>query len=400
MSSPNTTRVGDLVARHEGFVRASSPSSPPVSRTSPTMQRKSLSGNGTAEGETSQANEPTSPTPTKKDLPPQQDELLAPPQSANGGGENSAGTSLSGSTTLGDIQEDANSTEEDGQGSKEGEGESKGADGEAKKDGEAGAEATAEGAKAPLEEPTVEVEPLEAIRANLDSLPDQVKEAVKANLERIQGYPDELPLSASWTLHFSDTSGASKSNSAAATKDAYTEGINPVFTATTVPKLCSTLKAFKRAVRSKRAKPGDSDGFGLYRAGQNLHFFRSGISPTWEDPYNEKGGRITISPHANLFDAVYERLILLSAGASLEIQAAELVQNGGKNASTAGPSPDGMIMGVVASRRARGDRIEVWLGGKEKREAAHPDWIASLKEVIAQELELPELRTVKFKKHF
>jgi hypothetical protein len=89
-------------------------------------------------------------------------------------------------------------------------------------------------------------------------------------------------------LHFSDTSGASKHSSAAATKDAYTEGINPVFVATTVPGLCGQLKAFKKAVRHKRAKPTDPDGLGLNRPGMNLHFFRTGISPTWEDPYNEK----------------------------------------------------------------------------------------------------------------
>ncbi|GAA5898159.1 hypothetical protein JCM6882_003339 [Rhodosporidiobolus microsporus] len=355
------------------------------------------------------AKEPVSPSPKGKELPPMQEDLLAPPPASTGaGGDSSQGTSLSGSTVLGDIQEDANSVEEDGGAKEENKAEGE-AEGSAQKEG--GEAATGEDAaaasedKAALETPEVEVDPLEAIRANLDSLPDQVKEAVKANLERIQGYPEELPLSASWTLHFSDTSGASKSNSAAATKDAYTEGINPIFTATTVPGLCSTLKAFKRAVRSKRAKPNDPDGLGLYRAGQNLHFFRTGISPTWEDPYNEKGGRITISPNANLFDAVYERLILLCAGASLEIQASELLQNegplpGSKRPATAGPQQEGMIMGVVASRRARGDRIEVWLGGKEKREAANSDWIDRLKEVIALELELPELRTVKYKKHF
>jgi len=89
-------------------------------------------------------------------------------------------------------------------------------------------------------------------------------------------------------LFFSDTSGAAKSNSAAATKEAYHEGINPIFTATTVPELCGQYKAFKQAPKSKRAKAGDPETLGLTRPGMNLHFFRAGINPTWEDPYNEK----------------------------------------------------------------------------------------------------------------
>jgi hypothetical protein len=108
---------------------------------------------------------------------------------------------------------------------------------------------------------------------------------------------DTLPISPS-ALHFSDTSGASKSSSAAVTKDAYTDGINKVFTATTVPGLCGSLKAYKEAVKSlsKRVKP--EDGLGLYRAGMNLHFFRTGISPTWEDAYNAKV-RLRISLHTS-----------------------------------------------------------------------------------------------------
>jgi hypothetical protein len=50
-----------------------------------------------------------------------------------------------------------------------------------------------------------------------------------------------------------------------------------------------------------------------------------------------------------------------------------------------------MIMGVVASRRARGDRIELWVGGKAKKEPTPGDWIDRLKEVLADQLEMPEV---------
>ncbi|GAA5979700.1 hypothetical protein JCM5350_003820 [Sporobolomyces pararoseus] len=288
---------------------------------------------------------------------------------------------------------------------------------EVKEEGEI-SETEAEGAKKDTEEstdaassttPKVEVQgedaPLTKILEQLDQLSEKEQQVIKDNLERISEYPKELPLSQSWTLHFSDTSGASKHSSAAATKDAYTEGINPVFVATTVPGLCGQLKAFKKAVRHKRAKPTDPDGLGLNRPGMNLHFFRTGISPTWEDPYNEKGGRLTISPPAALFDPIYERLVLLLAGSSLELSTSTLLATEGpspasKRPPTPGPLQEGMIMGVVASRRARGDRIELWVGGKQKREQTPIDWIDRLKEVLADQLEMPELRTSKYKKHF
>lgn len=218
-------------------------------------------------------------------------------------------------------------------------------------------------------------------------------------------------------LHFSDTSGT-KSASAAAVKDAYVEGISPVFTATSVPALCGSLKAFKQAAGkvSRRSKAPEGESFGLTRPGMNLHFFRTGIVPTWEDEYNAKGGRLTISPSAHLFDSIYERLILLLAGSALEMSASDLLHsqgganaaNGGgdgkkraqANAAPNGAPVEGMVNGVVASRRARGDRIEVWLGGKKRQEPAPAPWIDALKEVLSEELGLPEVRTGKYKKHF
>lgn len=309
----------------------------------------------------------------------------------------------------------------------------------AKKEEGAGGDAKGDAAAAdkPVEE---ETQPLARILEVLPSLGEKEQQIVQANLERVATYPAEMPLSTSWSacaanplcgaivldadcpafiqktaLHFSDTSGT-KSASAAAVKDAYTEGICPVFTATTVPNLCGSLKAFKQAAGkvSRRSKAPEGESFGLTRPGMNLHFFRTGITPTWEDPFNEKGGRLTISPSAHLFDSIYERLILLLAGSALELSASELLHSeGGPNAAdgkkrsnnnaaagTNGPVVEGMVNGVVASRRARGDRIEVWLGGKKRKEPAPGPWIDALKEVLSEELGLPEVRTGKYKKHF
>ena len=98
---------------------------------------------------------------------------------------------------------------------------------------------------------------------------------------------------ASAALHFSDTSGANKS-SHGTTQDQYDDAVKKVFTAGTVPSLAGQLKAYKKLVRPKRFKASDPDSMGLTRAGQNLHFFREGVSPTWEDAWNAK-----VSPHSS-----------------------------------------------------------------------------------------------------
>lgn len=103
-------------------------------------------------------------------------------------------------------------------------------------------------------------------------------------------------------LHFSDTSGANKS-SHGTTQDQYDDAVKKVFTAGTVPSLVGQLKAYKKMVRPKRFKASDPDSMGLTRAGQNLHFFREGVSPTWEDPWNAKVSRprcsFSLSPAAD-----------------------------------------------------------------------------------------------------
>lgn len=59
-------------------------------------------------------------------------------------------------------------------------------------------------------------------------------------------------------------------------------------------------------VRPKRFKANEPDGMGLSRAGQNLHFFREGVSPTWEDAWNAKVGLSASfsSSHGSLADPV------------------------------------------------------------------------------------------------
>ncbi|GAA5959263.1 hypothetical protein JCM8115_000056 [Rhodotorula mucilaginosa] len=420
-TSPSRTRVKDLAEVHEQAIDRANQQ--PVS---PTLARKTLSTD-------SSSKDPSKPAPqdAAADSKPKQAEAaeaVQQPAATAKAADAAAQSPKAADRTLETVPEGKGAEGADGDGVA---GDKKAAaaaaptdeGAAAKKEGgestasDAKGDAAAAAADKPVEE---ETQPLARILEVLPSLGEKEQQIVQANLERVATYPAEMPLSTSWTLHFSDTSGT-KSASAAAVKDAYTEGICPVFTATTVPNLCGSLKAFKQAAGkvSRRSKAPEGESFGLTRPGMNLHFFRTGITPTWEDPFNEKGGRLTISPSAHLFDSIYERLILLLAGSALELSASELLHSeGGPNAAAdgkkrsnnnaaaaagnnnGGPVVEGMVNGVVASRRARGDRIEVWLGGKKRKEPAPGPWIDALKEVLSEELGLPEVRTGKYKKHF
>lgn len=60
---------------------------------------------------------------------------------------------------------------------------------------------------------------------------------------------------------------------------------------------------------------------------------------------------------------------------------------------------EGYICGVVASKRPRGDRIELWLGARDFSAAPGQAWLECLKEALSVELEMPELKTTKYKRH-
>mmetsp|Transcript_42727 Transcript_42727/g.72893 ORF Transcript_42727/g.72893 Transcript_42727/m.72893 type:complete len:189 (+) Transcript_42727:183-749(+) len=77
----------------------------------------------------------------------------------------------------------------------------------------------------------------------------------------------------------------------------------------------------------------------------DYHFFREGVKPTWEDPYNAAGGRWTIRlPKRGLLGSRYWEEIMLS------------LLGGGLGADF----PDGEICGAVISVRGHEDVLSVW----------------------------------------
>ncbi|KAG0084410.1 hypothetical protein BGZ92_009910 [Podila epicladia] len=99
----------------------------------------------------------------------------------------------------------------------------------------------------------------------------------------------------------------------------------------------------------------------------------------WEDPRNKYGGRLTICPPRAQLDLVWETVLILMAGDVLDHH--------------------GEGTGAVFARRARGDRVEVWLGSDDT-----PESLAHIRGVLCQELAASGadelIRAAKYKKHF
>ncbi|CAI2179808.1 19533_t:CDS:2 [Funneliformis geosporum] len=188
---------------------------------------------------------------------------------------------------------------------------------------------------------------------------------IRRQLERIseENYPDSLPLSNKWTMYYSDTS-ATKTNTRIVSKNKYSSTLNTVFKCNTVPELCSNLREFYSKV-----KPSEMKTFG------NLSFFKGDIMPMWEDEVNQKGGRFTLCPARNRLDSLWDSIILLLAGETID--------------------DNNVICGAVCARRSRGDRVELWISGNADYEA-----IDRIRDLLAAELGSDIVKNVKYKKHY
>ncbi|CAH7671584.1 hypothetical protein PPACK8108_LOCUS6376 [Phakopsora pachyrhizi] len=166
--------------------------------------------------------------------------------------------------------------------------------------------------------------------------------------------------------------------------------------------------------------PGGGLGLVVMRPQQNLHFFRTGVNPVWEDPWNSKGGRLTLTPPLVLLDPMFESVVLLMAGGILEAGGMKTDKRQGegegedyadtdddkqnknddsKEMEKKKPKVGGRVVGVVGSRRSKGDRIEIWLSGPSIGTAPEEEWIKSVQEVLGREIGTPDSKSLKYKKH-
>lgn len=156
-----------------------------------------------------------------------------------------------------------------------------------------------------------------------------------------------------------------------------------VFTSSTVSHLCTSLKALAVKMDS------NSGPLAKMMVGMSLSFFRSGIQPVWENEWNKNGGRILFFPKEKSLDQIFLALTFLLAGDSL----LELVD---KVLEGSWEKEEGTFSGVVASRREGGDRIEVWLAGKNPETRISMGWVDGVKEVLKKELGLDKVSGMTF----
>ncbi|ORY75969.1 hypothetical protein BCR35DRAFT_124475 [Leucosporidium creatinivorum] len=107
----------------------------------------------------------------------------------------------------------------------------------------------------------------------------------------------------------------------------------------------------------------------------------------------EQGGRFLLLPPKALFHPIFERLILLLAGSSLE----QLILDQPITLARF-EEEEGTLVGVVANRRLQGDRIELWVAGGRKGSKASKGWLQRLKKVLVKELLVDE-ESLKYKRH-
>lgn len=109
----------------------------------------------------------------------------------------------------------------------------------------------------------------------------------------------------------------------------------------------------------------------------DLHFFRAGIKPTWEDPGNVGGGRFIVRLRKGVCARMFEWLVLSLAGASDSPWATT-------------------VCGVVLSPRFTDDCLAVWVGSAA---VGNEFALGAVRERLRGALQLPPAHPIEFKAH-
>lgn len=121
--------------------------------------------------------------------------------------------------------------------------------------------------------------------------------------------------------------------------------------------------------------PMNSSSSDQYRKSRcDFYYFRSGITPAWEDVANENGGKLSIKLKREVSPRIWEHLLLALSSGSLEALG---------------------ICGVVWSMRMGEDIISVW-----NEDSSDEVAIQSLKEEFLTILQLPQNLPFEYKSHF
>ncbi|GES84083.1 translation initiation factor eIF4e [Rhizophagus clarus] len=140
------------------------------------------------------------------------------------------------------------------------------------------------------------------------------------------------PLQHNWTMYYDSKPVMTPGPKTPTGKLTYEENLQTIGTFDTVQSFCRYFNWVK--------KPSQLD------MNTNFHIFKDKIMPMWEDPANANGGKWVISMKSpQLLDRCWSWLVYALVGEELD--------------------ENDDICGAVMSRRARGDRIAVWVRDKD-----------------------------------
>ncbi|ORX61462.1 translation initiation factor eIF4e [Hesseltinella vesiculosa] len=174
-----------------------------------------------------------------------------------------------------------------------------------------------------------------------------------------------LPLTVPVVFYFGDMAVHNKAHSTK--KQDYRSLVQPLCSCDTVWQFCSRW----RLQQSLGYQPAQ------LTHQQNLYCFVQGVEPMWEDPINRQGGRLTVYPERMHLDLVWDWLLASFVGGNLM----------GHD-----------MVGLVVSKRTRGDRLELWLK-TPLTASATAQLRAKLIDLIPMSACHDYFRTAHFKKH-
>ncbi|CAM9873592.1 unnamed protein product, partial [Hapterophycus canaliculatus] len=106
----------------------------------------------------------------------------------------------------------------------------------------------------------------------------------------------------------------------------------------------------------------------------DVHLFRDGIKPTWEDSSNSRGGQLLIRLKKGLASRAWESLVLAIIGEQFDV--------------------GNEICGAVVSVRYSEDVISVW-----NRSASNTEGIDKIRESLKRLLQIPSFVQVEYRRH-
>ncbi|KAI5163047.1 translation initiation factor 4E [Nematocida ausubeli] len=190
----------------------------------------------------------------------------------------------------------------------------------------------------------------------------------------MENMPSRHKLNEEWVLWF-DYQDKKYTNN-----DNWSDSLHKLGTVSDIEAFWSTLKEI-----------GD---LALLPVSSNLHFFRNGIEPMWEDPRNSAGGKWVLElPFGQNPEQIWTNTLLFCISESFLVRAPNgVLQDSIISNSTIDRALSGAICGAVFSPRKNYIRISIWTSIKDKK-------VTRIGELWKEFAEIPGNVKISFKVH-